>query len=227
MPSPICPAVGAARHPEGRAEQGDMMPLFGKPADGAGSAWEPEAAEGRLAHTFGADPTGVFTSDLSVSEYVLLGEAGFEPLGFVIGSSIYHIGLQIGKWSQNQELQVLTQAMYNARELAMTRMQAEAEHLGADGTVGVELRMQAYVWGQDVLEFIRDGNRRQGDRQLFAGRTELPTAARSPRICRSRTSSASWPPARSRWLSSSGPACTTSRINRPSRRCVRPVRTRR
>jgi hypothetical protein len=72
------------------------MPLFGKPADGGGSSWEPEAAEGRLAHTFGADPTGVFTSDLSVSEYVLLKEAGFEPLGFVIGSSIYHIGLQIG-----------------------------------------------------------------------------------------------------------------------------------
>jgi uncharacterized protein YbjQ (UPF0145 family) len=133
------------------------MPLFGKSADATGSSWEPEAAQGRLAHTFGADPTGVFTSDLSVSEYVLLGEAGYEPLGFVIGSSIYHIGLQIAKWSQNQELQVLTQAMYNARELAMARMQAEAEHLGADGVVGVQLRMQAYVWGQDVLEFIATG----------------------------------------------------------------------
>ena len=59
------------------------MPLFGKSADTTGSSWEPEAAAGRLAHTFGADPTGVFTSDLSVSEYVLLGEAGFEPFGFV------------------------------------------------------------------------------------------------------------------------------------------------
>lgn len=68
------------------------MPLFGKPSD-EGSSWEPEAASGRLAHTAGADPAGVFTSDLSVSEYVLLGEAGFEPLGFVVGSSIYHIGL--------------------------------------------------------------------------------------------------------------------------------------
>ena len=96
------------------------MPLFGKSADTTGSSWEPEAAAGRLAHTVGADAAGVFTSDLSVSEYVLLGEAGFEPLGFVIGSSIYHIGLQVGKWSQNQELQVLTQAMYNARELAMS-----------------------------------------------------------------------------------------------------------
>jgi uncharacterized protein YbjQ (UPF0145 family) len=88
---------------------------------------------------------------------VLLGEAGFEPLGFVVGSSIYHIGLQVGRWSQNQELRVLTQAMYNARELAMTRMQAEADLLGADGIVGVQLRMQSYVWGQDVLEFIATG----------------------------------------------------------------------
>src|SRR6202035_4009465 len=105
------------------------MPVFGgKPADSA-AAWEPQAAAGRLANTAGAAPAGVFTSDLSVSEYVLLGEAGFEPLGFVVGSSIYHIGLQVGRWSQNQELQVLTQAMYNARELAMTRMQAEAELL--------------------------------------------------------------------------------------------------
>jgi uncharacterized protein YbjQ (UPF0145 family) len=133
------------------------MPIFGKGQDSDTSSWEPEAAGGRLAHTAGKDPGGVFTSDLSVSEYVLLGEAGFEPLGFVVGSSIYHIGLQIGRWNQNQELQVLTQAMYNARELAMSRMRAEADELGADGVVGVILRIQAYVWGQDVLEFVATG----------------------------------------------------------------------
>jgi uncharacterized protein YbjQ (UPF0145 family) len=132
------------------------MPVFGNKGAGA-SDWEPQAADGRLAHTAGADPSGVFSSDLSVSEYVLLGEAGFEPLGFVIGSSIYHIGLQVGRWSQNQELQVLTQAMYNARELAMARMRAEADHLDADGIVGVQLRLQRYVWGQGVLEFIATG----------------------------------------------------------------------
>src|ERR1700729_1661237 len=133
------------------------MPVFGgKPADG-GAAWEPQAAAGRLANTAGASPAGVFTSDLSVSEYVLLGEAGFEPLGFVVGSSIYHVGLQAGRWSQNQELQVLTQAMYNARELAMARMRAEADHLSADGIVGVNLRMQMYAWGQSCLEFVATG----------------------------------------------------------------------
>ena len=133
------------------------MPLFGNQQNQSAQIWEPKAADGRLAQTAGANPAGVFTSDLSVSEYVLLGEAGFEPLGFVVGSSIYHVGLQVGRWSQNQELQVLTQAMYNARELAMSRMQAEADHLSADGIVGVNLRMQMYAWGQEVLEFIATG----------------------------------------------------------------------
>jgi uncharacterized protein YbjQ (UPF0145 family) len=133
------------------------MPLFGSSTPQPAGNWEPSAADSRLAQTAGAAPGGVFTSDLSVSEYVLLGEAGFEPLGFVVGSSIYHIGLQMGRWNQNTELDRLTQAMYNARELAMARMRSEADHLGADGIVGVELRIQMYVWGQDVLEFVATG----------------------------------------------------------------------
>jgi uncharacterized protein YbjQ (UPF0145 family) len=132
------------------------MPLFGSSSNDT-QTWEPQAADSRLAHTAGAEKDGVFTSDLSVSEYALLGEAGFEPLGFVVGSSIYHVGLQIGRWSQNAELQTLTQAMYSARELAMARMRAEADHLGADGIVGVSLRLQMYAWGQEVLEFVATG----------------------------------------------------------------------
>ena len=70
------------------------MPLFGRTAsDPTSSGWEPEAAAGRLAHTAGADAAGVFTSDLSVAEYVLLGEAGFEPLGFVIVVGLAAFGL--------------------------------------------------------------------------------------------------------------------------------------
>jgi uncharacterized protein YbjQ (UPF0145 family) len=134
-----------------------MMPLFSGQSGASSQIWEPQAADTRLKDTAGAAEGGIFTSDLSVSEYVLLGEAGFEPLGFVVGSSIYHVGLQVGRWSQNQELQILTQAMYNARELAMARMQAEADHLGADGIVGVNLKMQMYAWGQGVLEFVATG----------------------------------------------------------------------
>jgi uncharacterized protein YbjQ (UPF0145 family) len=82
---------------------------------------------------------GFFTSDLSVNEFLLVKESGFEPLGLVLGSSIYHIGFQQASWNQNQEMGVLTQAMYHARELAMTRMEEEADQLGADGVVGVRL----------------------------------------------------------------------------------------
>jgi Protein of unknown function (DUF2510) len=64
-----------------------------------------------------------FTSDLSVNEFLLIKEAGFEPLGLVVGTSIYQIGFQQSNWNQNQEMGVLSQAMYHARELAMTRMQ--------------------------------------------------------------------------------------------------------
>jgi uncharacterized protein YbjQ (UPF0145 family) len=133
------------------------MPLFSNQPNQGAEVWEPQVADSRLSKTAGASPAGVFTSDLSVSEYVLLGEAGFEPLGFVVGSSIYHVGLQVGRWNRNTELQVLTQAMYSARELAMARMRAEADHLAADGIVGVQLRMQMYAWGQACLEFVATG----------------------------------------------------------------------
>src|SRR6266566_3579368 len=73
-----------------------------------------------------------FTSDLSVNEFLLVKEAGFQPLGLVMGSSIYHIGFQPIRQGISEELTGLTQAMYSARELAMVRMEEEANALGAD-----------------------------------------------------------------------------------------------
>lgn len=102
-------------------------------------------------------PDGVFTSDLSVNEYLLVRDAGFEPLGLVIGSSIYHIGFQQSAWKQSMEMNVLTQAMYHARELAMTRMEEEANALGADGVVGVRLEVNRYEWGPELAEFMAIG----------------------------------------------------------------------
>ena len=103
-PGQVAITLSPARRPEkapwgtraaawrGRLAKENQMPLFGG-GSGDTTTWEPQAADGRLAHTAGATPDGVFTSDLSVSEYALLGEAGFEPLGFVVGSSIFHIGI--------------------------------------------------------------------------------------------------------------------------------------
>jgi uncharacterized protein YbjQ (UPF0145 family) len=113
----------------------------------------PEAGRARLEQ----NRAGLFTSDLSVNEFLLVKQAGFEPLGLVVGSSIYHIGIQMAGWKKSQEMTVLSEAMYGARQLAMTRMEEEADQLGADGVVGVRLDIGRYEWGQDMAEFIAIG----------------------------------------------------------------------
>ncbi|MDQ1420618.1 MAG: hypothetical protein QOJ52_2580 [Acidimicrobiaceae bacterium] len=112
-----------------------------------------QSGPGELAQS---QPT-LFTSDLSVNEFALLHEAGFSPLGLVMGSSIYHVGYQFQVWNQSQELQVLTQAKYTAREYAIARMEAEADAHGADGIVGVRLDYKTYSWGEDLIEFLAVG----------------------------------------------------------------------
>jgi uncharacterized protein YbjQ (UPF0145 family) len=117
----------------------------------------PESGRQRIERMKEDVARGFFTSDLSINEFLLVKQAGFDPLGLVLGSSIYHIGFQQSSWSQNQEMGVLTQAMYHARELAMTRMEEEADQLGADGIVGVRLDIGRYEWGADLAEFIAVG----------------------------------------------------------------------
>jgi len=117
----------------------------------------PDSGLERIARMKQEVARGFFTSDLSVNEFLLVKQSGFEPLGLVLGSSIYHIGFQQAMWNQSQEMGVLTQAMYHARELAMTRMEEEADALGADGVVGVRLDIGRYDWGADLAEFIAVG----------------------------------------------------------------------
>ena len=81
----------------------------------------------------------LFTSDLSVSEFVLVREAGFDPVGLVMGTSIYQVAPRVPRSDSGMELVETTRALYHARELAMNRMEEEAEALGADGIVGVRL----------------------------------------------------------------------------------------
>jgi uncharacterized protein YbjQ (UPF0145 family) len=113
----------------------------------------PEAGKTRLLQ----NKEGLFTSDLSVNEFLLIKQAGFDPVGLVVGSSIYHIGIQVATWKKSQEMEVLSTAMYDARNLAMTRMEEEADQLGADGVVGVRLDIGRYEWGQNMAEFIAIG----------------------------------------------------------------------
>ena len=121
-------------------------------------------------------PEHFFTSDLSVSELALIGQAGYEPLGQVMGSSVYHIGWQYMptgsfNWSSSSgELAVLTEAFYQARHLALGRLRQEAALLNATGVVGVRLERKEYEWGGSMLEFAAIGTAiRESDAPIAPG----------------------------------------------------------
>jgi uncharacterized protein YbjQ (UPF0145 family) len=79
-----------------------------------------------------------------------------------MGSCVYHVAHRgmfqaMRQAGQNIELPNFTQALYDARELAMERMQSEAEELQAEGIVGVQLREGSHGWGSHVIEFFAVG----------------------------------------------------------------------
>ncbi|HEY1695798.1 MAG TPA: heavy metal-binding domain-containing protein [Polyangiaceae bacterium] len=142
------------------------MSLFGKSAPQQASAPSAssnefhfsDAGKRRIAELRGADGRGgLFTSDLSINEFAMVERAGFQPLGLVMASSVYHIGYQAQTFTVSQELNVLSQAMYAARELAMDRMEVEADALGADGVVGVRLNVSRYEFSDTMMEFVAVG----------------------------------------------------------------------
>src|SRR5204863_1092788 len=103
-----------------------------------------------------------FTSDLSGQDFWTLLQAGYAPLGMVMGSCVYHVahrtfGNILSNLGQNTELPQFTQALYDARELAMARMQKEAEALDAEGIVGVQLTQRNHSWGSHTTEFFAIG----------------------------------------------------------------------
>ena len=130
---------------------------------------------------------------------------------------------------------MLTQAMYHARELAMTRMEEEADQLGADGIVGVRLDIGRYEWGADLAEFIAVGTavkhrggelHRAPNGRPFTSRPERPglrdaTARRLPpgRAGDGQLRLPRRPPGDARVVASRSGA--TSRCRTSPRRCTR------
>jgi uncharacterized protein YbjQ (UPF0145 family) len=89
-------------------------------------------------------------TDLSGQDFWKLWQAGYAPLGVVGASTVFYVvpgwstqqaqsgPFGWGSWS-NQELGDFTQALYEAREVALGRVTAEARALGAAGVVGVSI----------------------------------------------------------------------------------------
>ena len=93
-----------------------------------------------------------FLSDLSGEDFWTLRQAGFRPVGIAVGNCTYYQvptwntqwatsgGFFSGSWN-NQELPDYTQALYNARSLAMSRMEGEARQFGGVGIVGADIEV--------------------------------------------------------------------------------------
>lgn len=103
----------------------------------------------------------LFSSDLSVNEFLLAREQGYQPLSQVMGSSIYHVGWQYTRqysWgTQSYEMQTLSQAHQDAASLALTRLEQEARLVGAHGVIGVRFTRRRYEWGSHLLEYTAIG----------------------------------------------------------------------
>jgi uncharacterized protein YbjQ (UPF0145 family) len=117
-----------------------------------------------------------FTSHLDVKEFYQLLNVGWCPVSFVLGTCVYHIAVQgmmqtMRQIGQNTELPQWTQGFYDAREIAMARLQAEAERDGGQGVVGVSVTTSEWVWGGHTLEFYVAGT---SVRRISDKRGELP-----------------------------------------------------
>lgn len=108
-----------------------------------------------------------FTSALSGQDFWALLQAAHQPLGLVLGSCVQHVGPRdpgtvLGALGRNVELPAYTRLLYDARELALQRMQTEARGLAADGVVGVRLRQGGDSWGAHTWEFLAVGTAVRG-----------------------------------------------------------------
>ncbi len=121
----------------------------------------PLRAELRLREEAGPNPH-LFTSDLSVNEFVMTRQAGASPISQVMGSSIFHVGKIQDYKGATGEVTVLSDAHREARRLALSRIWQEARAVGAHAVVGVRLAERLVTKGahgkggddgDEILEF--------------------------------------------------------------------------
>lgn len=111
-----------------------------------------------------ADETShrLFTSDLSVNEFLVSREIQCQPISQVMGSSIYHIGKIPDYKGATGEIEAISQAHRESRQRALSRLYQEAQLVRADAVIGVRLQERLITVGShgkggddgdEVIEF--------------------------------------------------------------------------
>lgn len=104
-------------------------------------------------------PGEIFTSDLSVNELGLSHAAGFRPLGQVMGSTVYQVGIdwRTANWRDSDrgkpfsyEMQMASTELQETMRLALDRMRQEAALLGASCVIGTQLTLKELSWAENV-----------------------------------------------------------------------------
>ncbi len=143
----------------------------------SGSGLPPGAAD-RMAEV---RASGTWSSALSTGEFAAVRAVGFEPVGQVMGSAVYHVGRSGRYWGYHDCLfpragfgfrlggggspapvalsgrgapsAPLVDVFEQARRTALGRMTAECSALGGDGVVAAELTMEPFPAQPNCLEF--------------------------------------------------------------------------
>jgi uncharacterized protein YbjQ (UPF0145 family) len=111
----------------------------------------------RRIHELNAAGQKNFTSTLTTSETVVARATGLTAISQVMGSSVYHVGFRgFTTWGAG-ELEPLTRAYDRARSLALSRMQQEAQMLGAHMVIDVRFLGRGFEWAEDLIEFTAVG----------------------------------------------------------------------
>jgi uncharacterized protein YbjQ (UPF0145 family) len=157
---------------------------------GTGVAYDPEHApqDMRGAPSLRLADGRPFTSALSGQDFVTLLRAGYRPVSVAVGCCVYELN-GYGVWpyaqaNRNDEIAEFTQALFDARELAMERMTQDlfaefglagahqaAGHPDAPvGVVGMRVSEATHAGMQNVIEYtaigtavahVRDGDPRR------------------------------------------------------------------
>lgn len=109
----------------------------------------------------GYQPRSVFSGMITGQEFWLIGDRGYLPVGVVMGTTVYSLGLVHGKMAQMRstfrgEVREIANMLAEARTVALERMHQHAEELGADGVLRVKIQ-ERYLRDGEFFEVCATG----------------------------------------------------------------------
>jgi uncharacterized protein YbjQ (UPF0145 family) len=136
-PAPVDPTLAAGR--ESDATLTAVMPAAGGQA---------------------GEPAPVWSTTLDAEGVAAAIKAGMAPVAVVFGTCVHHLAgrpVPETEWP-GQEVPGWTQAVADAREVALARMQAEAQREGADGVLSLERAELDHGWNGQAFEYVAIGS---------------------------------------------------------------------